>query len=81
MILMCVVSKIIKAKIIRISGIIKSTMSQRRKKVEFVAEKPVSQPVRVEFYNKEGQKVVFKGHKTVKKPVKIEFYAKRPKKN
>ena len=54
--------------------------SQRRKKIEFIAERPVSKPVRVEFYTKEGEKVVFKGHKTVNKPVKVEFYAKKSKK-
>ena len=50
--------------------------SERRKKVVFIAEKPVSKPVRVEFYTKEGEEVVFKGHKTVNKPVRVEFYAK-----
>jgi len=51
---------------------------KRRQKIIFTAEKPVSKPVKVEFYTKEGEKVVFKGHKTIKKPVKVEFYAKKP---
>ena len=52
----------------------------RREKIEFVAEKKVSKPVRVEFYTKDGEKVAFKGHKEVTKPVKVEFYAKKDKK-
>lgn len=52
----------------------------RREKISFIAEKKVSKPVKVEFYNKEGEKVSFKGHKQVTKPVKVEFYAKREKK-
>lgn len=54
---------------------------QRREKIEFVAEKKVSKPVRVEFYTKSGEKVSFKGHREGIKPVKIEFYAKKDKKN
>ena len=52
---------------------------QRREKIEFTAEKQVSKPVKVEFYNKNGEKVSFKGHVEVKKPVKVEFYAKKKK--
>jgi hypothetical protein len=55
-------------------------MTERRKKVEFKADKPVSKPVKVEFFTKDGQHVSFKGHKEVIKPVKVEFYAKRKKK-
>ena len=33
---------------------------QRRQKVEFTADKPVSKPVKVEFYTKDGEKVSFK---------------------
>ena len=53
---------------------------QRREKISFTADKPVSKPVKVEFYTKDGEKVSFKGHKEVTKPVKVEFYAKREKK-
>lgn len=53
---------------------------QRRKRVSFIVEKKVSKPVRVEFYNKEGEKVSFKGHQQVTKPIKVEFYAKKEKK-
>jgi len=53
---------------------------QRRQKIEFTADKPVSRPVKVEFYTKDGEKVSFKGHKEITKPVKVEFYAKRDKK-
>lgn len=53
---------------------------QHRQKVEFIADKKVSKPVKVEFYTKDGEKVSFRGHKDVTKPVKVEFYAKREKK-
>jgi len=53
--------------------------NQRREKVEFKADKKVSQPVKVEFYTKDGKRVSFKGHKEVTKPVKVEFYAKKDK--
>lgn len=56
-------------------------MANRREKVEFIAEKKVSKPVKVEFYTKNGEKISFKGHKEVNKPVKVEFYAKKNKKN
>ena len=59
----------------------RTLMSERRRKIEFVAEKKVSKPVKVEFFTKDGEKVSFKGHQDVKKPVKIEFYAKRNKKS
>ena len=52
-------------------------MAGRREKISFISEKKVSRPVKVEFYNKEGEKVTFKAHKQVEKPVKVEFYAKR----
>lgn len=53
---------------------------QRREKISFTADKKVSKPVKVEFYNKEGEKVAFKAHKQVTKPVRVEFYVKRDKK-
>ena len=52
----------------------------RREKIEFTAKKNVSQPVKVEFYTRQGEKVSFRGHKQVAKPVKVEFYAKKEKK-
>ena len=32
------------------------TSMTRREKISFIAEKKISKPVRVEFYNKEGEK-------------------------
>jgi hypothetical protein len=54
--------------------------AQRRQRVEFTAEKKVSKPVKVSFYNKDGKKIAFQAHKQVTKPVRVEFYAKRNKK-
>lgn len=53
---------------------------ERREKIEFIADKKVSKPVKVEFYTKQGKRVSFDGHEQVKKPVRIEFYAKPSKK-
>ena len=55
-------------------------MAKRREKVEFIAHKKVSKPVKVEFLTKEGEKIVFKAHTRVTKPVKIDFYADKKKK-
>jgi hypothetical protein len=44
--------------------------------VQFIANKPVSVPVKVEFKAKSGKKVDFGAHKTVKKKVTIKFRAK-----
>jgi len=51
--------------------------AQRRQKIAFTAEKKVSKPVKVAFYNKDGEKIAFKAHKQVTKPVRVEFYAKK----
>ena len=49
-------------------------MSTRRQKVAFIAKGKVSKPVKVSFYNKDGEKIAFKAHKQVTKPVRVEFY-------
>jgi len=52
---------------------------QRRQKIEFIAEKKVPKPVKVEFYTKNGERKSFNAIKKVPKPVKVEFYAKKKK--
>ncbi len=44
-------------------------------RVSFIAKKPVSKPVAVDFMTKNGE-VVFPAHRTVKKPVRVTFRAK-----
>lgn len=54
-------------------------MTERRKRISFIADRQIKKPVRVEFYTKSGDKVIFKAEKQIKKPTRIEFYAKKKK--
>lgn len=47
-------------------------MAERRK-VTFIAKKPTTKPVKVEFHTKEGL-VAFGAKKKISKPVKVTFY-------
>lgn len=51
----------------------------KRHHVKFVAEKTVSEPVKVKFTTKDGKKVSFAGHKPAKEEVEIDFMAKNKK--
>jgi len=56
----------------------------KRRRVSFVAQDQVSEPVKVKFYKKTGQKVSFsvkKIKRKVRKPVNVKFYAKKKRKD
>jgi hypothetical protein len=56
---------------------------RKRRRVSFVAQDQVSEPVKAKFYKKTGQKVSFtlkKIKSKVRKPAKVRFYAKKDKK-
>ena len=44
-------------------------------RVSFIAKKPVTKPVKVDFMTKSGE-VAFAAHKTVKEPTRVTFRAK-----